>query len=211
MKKFLAYSLLFICIQAQAHTVVSVEGKLPEVTIGSDKAPLKLVVYTSLTCGYCSMFHTGVLPHLIKNYTRKGKLFIQVKDFPIDNIALQASMFAWSSGKANYLKNVSLIYEHQEKWLLAKNPLKALLRLKGLKAVKTKQKIKEALTDKKLRSAIFAQVYESVNKDQVDGTPTFIFQYELNGKHFHEMFNPKDLKTEYFEQAINAQLRKLGA
>ena len=57
------------------------------ITVGVNNAPIKIKVFSSLTCPHCANFHTSVVPKL-KNYVDSGKvqiIFIDFASFPYSN------------------------------------------------------------------------------------------------------------------------------
>ncbi|MDH5772781.1 MAG: DsbA family protein, partial [Rhodospirillaceae bacterium] len=75
---------------------------LSEKTIGSPDAKVVIHEYASLTCSHCANFHTNVLPEIKKNYVDTGKVRIVYHDFPLDDLALAASMLARCAGNDKF-------------------------------------------------------------------------------------------------------------
>ena len=48
-------------------------------TLGDPKAPVTMVEYIDLQCPFCQQFETQVMPDIIKNYVRTGKVKIEVR------------------------------------------------------------------------------------------------------------------------------------
>jgi len=76
---------------------------LPEISMGSAKAPVTVINYSSLTCGHCANFHTVVLPEIDKSYIKPGKVRIIFRDYPGDQLSVKAHRVAWSKGEIKYL------------------------------------------------------------------------------------------------------------
>ena len=133
--QFVLKSLILLCVlihngQAEGKEKTSVRP-LPEMSIGSSKAPVVVINYSSLTCGHCAQFHTEVLPKIEKNFVKSGYVRIIFRDYPGDQISIKAHQLAWCKGEIKYLDFVKLLYETQEKWLLAPDPVAALGRRAG--------------------------------------------------------------------------------
>ena len=70
------------------------------ISIGINDAPVKIKVFSSLTCPHCASFHTKVVPKL-KNYIDSGKVQIIFIDFPLDKVAFNASKLLHCLDKKN--------------------------------------------------------------------------------------------------------------
>ena len=80
-KVFFIY--FIICLKSYADT--------PRVVLGSDSAPVKIKVFSSLTCPHCADFHIKIVPKIKKNYVESGKVQLIFIDFPLDQAAFNAS------------------------------------------------------------------------------------------------------------------------
>ena len=59
--------------------------------LGSDKAIVKIKVFSSLTCPHCANFHIKVVSEIKKKYIDSGKVQLIFIDFPLDQAAFNAS------------------------------------------------------------------------------------------------------------------------
>ena len=73
-------------------------GPLPELVLGKEDAPVTVVEYASMTCGHCAAFHNKVLPALKEKYIDTGKVRFIMREFPLDKLAVAASMLARCAG-----------------------------------------------------------------------------------------------------------------
>ena len=80
----------FIFITLKSNSGISAE-KYEDILIGDRSSPIKIIVYSSLTCPHCANFHINVLPKIKKHYIDKKKVIVILKDFPLDVAALNAS------------------------------------------------------------------------------------------------------------------------
>jgi protein-disulfide isomerase len=48
-------------------------------TLGNPKAPVTMVEYIDLQCPFCQQFETQVMPDIIKNYVRTGKVKVEAR------------------------------------------------------------------------------------------------------------------------------------
>ena len=67
---------------------------LGEPAIGDPNAPVTIIEFASLTCPHCAAFHVNTLPELEKRYIDTGKVRLVLRDFPLDQMALKASVIA---------------------------------------------------------------------------------------------------------------------
>ena len=97
-------------------TSINSHAENPKVVIGSDNAPVKIKIFSSLTCPHCANFHIKVIPEIEKNYVKSGKVQLIFIDFPLDQAAFNASKLLHCSERKKQIKFLDTIYENQEKW-----------------------------------------------------------------------------------------------
>jgi protein-disulfide isomerase len=86
--------------------------------LGDPKAPVTLQYFADLQCPYCRRFTLGVLPSLIQNYVRRGKLKIEYRSletatrnpetFKIQQVA------ALAAGKQNKMWDFIDLFYHEQ-------------------------------------------------------------------------------------------------
>ena len=118
--------------------------------LGDPNAKVTVIEYASLTCPHCAGFHTTILPELKKLYIDTGKVKLVFRDFPLDRVALQASLLAECVPADRYFAMVDMLFQTQAQWSRARDPQDALSkagRLLGIDDVKFRacQDDKEAL------------------------------------------------------------------
>jgi protein-disulfide isomerase len=89
---------------------------LPDMTLGSQKAPINLIEYASMTCPHCAHFDADVFPELKKNYIDTGKVFYVFREFPLDGVALRASMVARCMDNTHFFDFIHSLFHTQETW-----------------------------------------------------------------------------------------------
>src|SRR5262249_33445853 len=67
-------------------------GPLDDQIQGQADAPVTIVEYASMTCPHCSHFHETTYPEMKKKYIDTGKVRFIFREFPLDQLALAASM-----------------------------------------------------------------------------------------------------------------------
>lgn len=73
-------------------------GEQPK--LGSDDAPVKMVIYEDFQCPFCQRFENGAMTQVIDNYVQSGKVQIIWKDFPLQRI------HPWATGAAETMECV---------------------------------------------------------------------------------------------------------
>jgi protein-disulfide isomerase len=153
-------------------------GPLPELVLGSADAPITVVEYASMTCGHCAHFHNTVFPELKQKYIDTGKVRFIMREFPLDNLAVAASMLARCAGGDKTFPLISALFAKQDEWAFVHgDPRPELLKI-AKQAGFTKESFDKCLTDQKLLDEIVAGRTRASQVFGVDATPTFF----VNGK-----------------------------
>jgi protein-disulfide isomerase len=141
--------------------------------MGSDDAPIKIVEYSSLTCGHCSAFHKNDLPKIKADYIDTGKVQFIFKEFPLNKPGIDASKILRCMPEEKFVSFQSLLFEEQEKWAYSPeylNPLKQNAKLAGL----SEEQIESCLSNKELEAQILGDMKAASDKYKIQSTPTFI-------------------------------------
>lgn len=140
---------------------------------GRADAPVAIIDYSSLTCPHCADFHMKVLPRIKREYIDTGKVKLVFRDFPLDGVALAASMLARCAPEAMYYRFLDALFGGQAEWTRAANPRKALVgfgRLAGM----SQEAVDACFANEALLNGIQAMKAEGQTKYGVDSTPSFI-------------------------------------
>ena len=149
-----------------------------DVMIGSDKAPVTVIEYASMTCPHCAHFEETTLPELKKRYIDTGKVRYVMREFPLDALAAAGFMLARCAGPDKYETVVETLFAKQPDWVVQQpiEPLKAIAKQFGF----TEDSFNACLANQKVLDNIQAVRDHAVNKLGVNSTPTFF----INGKRF---------------------------
>ena len=146
------------------------------VVLGSDNAQIKIKVFSSLTCPHCANFHTKVVPKIKKEYIDTGKAQLIFIDFPLDQLAFNASKALHCLDKKKQISFLDIIYETQIKWTEGSTiedinqNLKKIVKNLGISSTQfDKCLLDEVISDKILNGRINAN-----KKYSIDSTPTII-------------------------------------
>ena len=85
--------------------------------LGSAKAPVTIVEYSSLTCPHCADFAENVFPMLQSKYIDTGKVRFVSREFPLEIKAAGASMLARcaANGEAQkYFDATAMLFQQQQ-------------------------------------------------------------------------------------------------
>jgi protein-disulfide isomerase len=146
-------------------------------TLGKADAPITVIEYASMTCPHCAEFSTTVLPQLKENYIDKGYVRYVFREFPLDRVALTASVVGRCLQKDAYIPYVELMYSELMTWGRSEDPRNALKEMARRAGMSGDEFEKCLSTDTDAKKVIAVQ--EKAMKDYcVGGTPTFV----ANGK-----------------------------
>ena len=162
------------------------------VVLGSDKAIVKIKVFSSLTCPHCANFHIKVVPKIKREYIDTGKVQLIFIDFPLDQVSFNASKILHCLDKTQQITFLDIIYETQMKWTNESNMddinknLKKIVKNLGISSAKfDKCLIDEVISDKILNGRIDASQKYSINS-----TPTIV----INEKKLEGSVSFKNIK-----------------
>ena len=180
---------LFFCLKSYTDDIAT---NIDSIVLGLDKAPVKIKIFSSLTCPHCANFHINVVPEIKKEYIKTGKVQLIFIDFPLDQVAFNASKLLHCLDKKKQILFLDTIYETQNEWTSGSNlndintNLKKIVMNFGINSAQfDKCLIDETISDKILNSRIDAN-----HKYSIDSTPTII----INGKKVEGPINFKSLK-----------------
>ena len=172
--KLICYlSVSSIPVFAKSEEIINLEKALSPRYLGDINAPIQFVEYVSLTCSHCAEFHVQKLPILKEKYIDKGKLRLEMRDFPLDGLALRAAAMARLVAKEKYYKFVNVLFKSQERWSRNKDPineLKKMGRLAGL----NKSKIDASIDQMELLEEIFKMRQQAEKDWNIQSTPSFV-------------------------------------
>jgi protein-disulfide isomerase len=147
--------------------------------LGSADAPVTIIEYASMTCPHCAAFHAESMPKLKSEFIDKGKVRLVFRPFPLNQLALRASLLAECVPGDGYFQLIGTMFAGQKEWMEAQNPLDSL-RAMGKSAGIEESKIDGCMTDDKKTQQIAAAYKEAVDTFGVNATPSFI----INGTKF---------------------------
>ena len=180
---------LLICVKSFAENTDINETM---VFMGKDEAPVKIKIFSSLTCPHCANFHMKVVPEIKKNYVDSGQVQLIFIDFPLDQAAFDASKVLHCLDKKKKITYLDIIYENQEKWTSSSNleeinrKLKKIVENLGISS----EKYNKCLNDDIIGDKILNNRIEGQRKYSIQSTPTII----INEKKLEGSTNFKNIK-----------------
>ena len=151
-------------------------GPEGDVVLGSEKAPVTIIEYASMTCPHCAHFSATTFPELQKRYIDTGKVRFIFREFPLDALAAAGFMLARCAGNDKFMPIVETLFAKQADWVVREpiEPLKSIAKQFGF----TEESFNQCLANQKVLNAIEEVRDRAVKKLGVNSTPTFF----VNGK-----------------------------
>tara|TARA_B100001996_G_scaffold348225_1_gene306253 strand:- start:71 stop:700 length:630 start_codon:yes stop_codon:yes gene_type:complete len=189
LKNFSFFPFIGYGFKSKANQIFNIEEVLTPRYLGKLDAPIKFIEFVSMTCSHCADFHINKLPEIKQKYIDSGKLRLELRDFPLDGLALRASAMARLIDPSKYYKFINILFKKQKKWSRSEDPineLKKLGRLAGL----GKNKIDIAIDEISLLEAIFKIRQQAEKQYNIQSTPSFVIneKYFLSGNLSLEKF-----------------------
>jgi protein-disulfide isomerase len=147
--------------------------------LGNPGAPITIIEYASMTCPHCAHFADDVLPAIKKKWIDAGKVRLVLRDFPLDDEAVHASMIARCAPPKQFYAFIDTFFADQAQWVEVPDYQAELTRLAELGGM-SKDQVDKCLNDKTLENQVLASRVAAANQLGVDATPTFF----INGTKF---------------------------
>ena len=164
--------------QSATAALVAKPVSLPDISLGSEKAPVTITEYASMSCPHCAAFGENVFPMLRSKYIDTGKVRFVFREFPLDIKAAAASMLARCAADGDaekYFGVVELLFKHQDQ-LMAQT--KDTLKLIGRQTGMSEQAVETCEKDQTLLDKLSADQKFAFEVLKVDSTPTFFVNGE---------------------------------
>ncbi len=172
-----------LTLNALAPHDASAQDALPRAERFIGKPDAKVVVgeYFSLTCTHCAAFAQGTLPEVKKNLIDTGAVRWVFHDYPLDQVALTASMVARYLPVDRYDPFINALFASQNRWAFSRadNPTEELWKIAGLAGM-SRTTFDKAVGDTALRDWIIQQQKEDTDRWKIDSTPSFV----INGQKY---------------------------
>lgn len=153
--------------------------------VGKPDAKVTVGEYFSLTCTHCAAFARETYPQIKKNLIDTGTVKWVFHDYPLDQVALTASMIARYLPVDRYEPFILALFASQDHWAFSRdvNPTDEIWRVAGLAGM-SRATFDKAVADTSLRDWIIQQQKLDTDKWKIDSTPSFVIN---NQKYAGEM------------------------
>jgi protein-disulfide isomerase len=157
------------------------DGPRAERFIGKPDAKVIVSEYFSLTCTHCAAFAQEAFPDVKKNLIDTGSVKWVFHDYPLDQVALTASMVARYLPVDRYEPFIDALFASQNRWAFSRdnNPTDELWKIAGLAGM-SRQTFDKAIGDTGLRDWIVQQQKADTDQWKIDSTPSFV----INGQKY---------------------------
>ncbi len=158
--------------------VASSDPRLGERSIGRADAKVTVHEFYSMTCSHCATFHKESMPQIHKDLVDTGRIRMVFHDFPLDRLALTASVIARYLPAERYEPFVGALLTSQERWIYAKapsTPTDEIWKFAALAGL-SRANFDAALADQATSNALLAIQDRDGKTYQIDSTPSFVFQ-----------------------------------
>ena len=170
-KVFFIY--FIICLKSYADTTKAL-GDL--IVLGADNAPVKIKIFSSLTCPHCANFHIKIVPEINKKYVESGKVQLIFIDFPLDQAAFNASKLLHCVDQKKQITFLDTVYENLGEWTSGSNineinnNLKKIVQILGINSTQ----FDKCLNDEVISDKILNRRIDGHQKYSISSTPTII-------------------------------------
>jgi protein-disulfide isomerase len=156
-----------------------------ERSIGKPDAKVTVGEYFSLTCTHCAAFAQSTMLDVKKNLIDAGIVRWVFHDYPLDQVALTASMVARYLPVDRYEPFINALFASQMHWAFSRgnDPTEELWKIAGLAGM-GRQTFDKAIGDTGLRDWIVQQQKADTDQWKIDSTPSFVIN---NQKYAGEM------------------------
>ena len=144
--------------------------------LGSPTAKLVVQEWFSLTCTHCARFSQTVFPEVKAKLIDTGRIRYVFQDFPLDQVALTASMVARALPEERYVPFVESLLASQDHWAFAQgvDSMAELAKMAALAGL-SQDAFHRVTDDQALRQALIDKQDGAQKKYGIDSTPSFIF------------------------------------
>ncbi|HIF61998.1 MAG TPA: hypothetical protein EYQ38_03465 [Candidatus Pelagibacter sp.] len=152
------------------------------IAIGMNNAPVKIKIFSSLTCPHCASLHINIISKIKKKYVSSNKVQLIFIDFPLDQAAFNASKILHCIDKNKQINFLDIIYKNQSVWTAGtkieeiNDNLKDIVKSLGISSFD----IDACLNNETIADKILNDRINGHKKYSINSTPTII----INEKKF---------------------------
>lgn len=153
-----------------------------DIIYGDKSAPVVMIEYSSLSCPHCSSFNREAFEKIKSEYIESKKVQFIHRDFPLNQPALTASMFAIcqaNNDSEKYYKLIKALFKTQDSWAFDPKYIEKLQSIAQLDGMSS-EKFTSCVNDKKLQEQILKSRMEVAKSLKIQSTPTFFINGEMS-------------------------------
>ncbi len=151
----------------------TVDAMMGKRSIGNPNAPIKVVEYSSLTCGHCAHFHKSSYEEFKTKFVDTGRVELIFKEYPLNPPALDASQILRCMPEDKFVSFMSLLFDQQDVWAY-KPDYKDALRQNAKLAGMSDEQFDACLANTDLKNRIVADMKAASDKYKIQSTPSFV-------------------------------------
>ena len=146
------------------------------VILGTDEAPVKIKIFSSLTCPHCANFHIKIVSEIKRKYVESGKVQLIFIDFPLDQAAFNAAKLLHCIDQKKQISFLDIVYDTQSNWTNGSNiedinnNLKKIAKNLGI----SPEQFDKCLIDEDISDKILNNRIEANQKYSISSTPTIV-------------------------------------
>lgn len=150
--------------------------------MGDKNAPVVMIEYASLSCPHCAAFNRESFAKIKEKYIDSSKLLFVFRNFPLNEPALVAAMFAScvsEDDNEKYFKTIKNIFKTQDAWAFDarfKKRLEALAKLEGMDS----DEFNKCIGDDELKQKILSDRIAVSKELKIKSVPSFFINGELS-------------------------------
>ena len=153
--------------------------KPTDIGMGDPNAPVKMIEYASSGCSHCAEMALETIPKVKAAYMDTGKVYYVLRDFPLDNVAVGASLLARCLPKDKFYGFMDVLFAEQKAWHNPEIPdLKEALIAMAAKGGLSRDEAEACLKNEANFAVMRDGQKEAAEILKIDGTPTTF----VNGK-----------------------------
>jgi len=153
--------------------------------LGERTAPVLVIEYASLSCPHCAAFSRESFEKLKTDFIDSRKVKYIYRNFPLNQPALVAAMFAACKAMDNskddkqYYDALKILFKTQDSWAFDEKyveKLESIAKLDGMSS----ERFASCINDKKLQEQILTARMSAAKSLQIKSTPSFFVNGEIS-------------------------------
>lgn len=154
--------------------------------LGDKNAPVTVIEYASLSCPHCASFSRESFERLKTEYVETGKVQFVFRNFPLNQPALTAAMFAQcqaqdnkAEGPEKYHATIKALFKTQDSWAFDEkfqDKLEAIAKLDGMSS----DRFKSCINSHELQEKVLSDRMAAAKNLQIKSTPSFFINGEIS-------------------------------